>query len=91
MVLLAAVFAAAALFYSRMPDPIPMHWNLHGEVDRWAAKTPLSAAAIPLAAPGIAGCFFPGPVTFAFLLAPLAAAVVVPFVYAAVLFQRKQP
>ena len=25
-------------FYSVFPDKVPMHWNVHGEVDRWGGK-----------------------------------------------------
>ncbi len=50
LLLLGAAFTVTAVFYTRMPDPIPMHWNLQGEVDSWVGKTPLSAAAIPLVA-----------------------------------------
>lgn len=34
----AAMFAAAALCWSHVPDRIALHWNLHGEADRFGGK-----------------------------------------------------
>ena len=25
------------LFFDRLPDPVPVHWNIHGEADRLAS------------------------------------------------------
>jgi uncharacterized membrane protein len=36
--LVAAAFAASALCYSRLPERIPIHWNIHGEVDRFGDR-----------------------------------------------------
>lgn len=36
--LLAAMGAAAAICWSHAPDRIPVHWNMHGEVDRYGGK-----------------------------------------------------
>lgn len=33
IVLVASAFAASAWFYPSLPDRIPMHWNIRGEVD----------------------------------------------------------
>lgn len=29
-------------FYPQLPDSIPIHWNVSGEADRWAIKSPVS-------------------------------------------------
>ena len=34
------MLAAAAALYSRLPDTVPTHWNMHGEVDDTMAKFP---------------------------------------------------
>ena len=31
-------FILIAIFYDDLPDQIPMHWNINGEVDKWADK-----------------------------------------------------
>jgi uncharacterized membrane protein len=38
LVVLAAMVALALWFYPSLPDPVPTHWNLNGEVDGWTAK-----------------------------------------------------
>jgi uncharacterized membrane protein len=35
---MAAMFAASAWAWSQLPDRIPVHWNLQGEVDGWGSK-----------------------------------------------------
>lgn len=40
VVLLAAPFVALALYWSDLPARVPMHWNIHGEVDGWSTKAP---------------------------------------------------
>ena len=30
--------AAGLLLWNRLPDPMPSHWNIHGEVDSWSSK-----------------------------------------------------
>lgn len=35
---IAAAVAVAAWLYPAMPDPVPVHWNIHGEVDGFIAK-----------------------------------------------------
>ncbi len=27
-----------AIYFSRLPELIPIHWNIHGEIDRWGSK-----------------------------------------------------
>lgn len=41
----------AVLIYPRLPDVVPMHWNIAGEVDRWGPKS--SALYLLLLSPGI--------------------------------------
>ncbi len=31
-------FAVVAVMYPDLPDPMPSHWNLHGQVDGWMPK-----------------------------------------------------
>lgn len=38
LALIAALFALAAAVWSILPDQIPVHWNLQGEVDRYGGK-----------------------------------------------------
>lgn len=38
LVVIAAMFAAAAWSWSRVPDQIPTHWNLRGEIDGYGSK-----------------------------------------------------
>jgi uncharacterized membrane protein len=38
LAIIAAMFAVAAWAWSRLPDKIPVHWNVHGEVDRFGGK-----------------------------------------------------
>lgn len=42
-----ASFAIALALYSRLPDPVPTHWNLRGQVNGWTPK-PWGAYALPL-------------------------------------------
>ena len=30
-----------AVFYARLPDQVPMHWGIDGEIDRWGSKSEL--------------------------------------------------
>jgi uncharacterized membrane protein len=39
--LIAAVLAATAVAYPHLPDTIPMHWDAHGNVNGWGAKSTL--------------------------------------------------
>lgn len=36
--LIGAMFAAAAWAWPQLPDRLPVHWNIHGEVDGWGSK-----------------------------------------------------
>jgi immunity protein, SdpI family len=36
--LTASTFAATAFVYGQLPDSMPVHWNVHGQVDGWIAK-----------------------------------------------------
>jgi uncharacterized membrane protein len=38
LLLSAATFAVAGVYYGRLPERIPVHWNLHGVVDAWLPK-----------------------------------------------------
>jgi uncharacterized membrane protein len=53
--MIAAIISIAALsaaFYPRLPDPCPIHWNIHGQVDNYASR--LTAALFgPALAAGI--------------------------------------
>lgn len=37
--LLVAPFVALAVVWNELPARVPIHWNLHGEIDGWASKT----------------------------------------------------
>lgn len=50
--LIAAMWAFALAVYPRLPDRIPTHWNLRGEVDGWGG--PGSAFLFPAIATGVA-------------------------------------
>ncbi len=36
--MIVAMFAAAAVTWPTAPERIPVHWNIHGEVDRWGGR-----------------------------------------------------
>lgn len=36
--LVVCVWIATAVLYPLLPDPMPVHWNLRGQVDGWAAR-----------------------------------------------------
>jgi uncharacterized membrane protein len=46
--LVVAPFVVLAAVYDRIPDPVPIHWNAHGEVDGWAAKSVVSVFVVPV-------------------------------------------
>jgi uncharacterized membrane protein len=50
--LVAVGFAASALLYDRLPDPMPTHWSSMGEPDGFTAK-PLGAFMMPLVMAGV--------------------------------------
>lgn len=39
--LIAGVLLATAVAYPHMPDRVPMHWDIHGDVDSWGSKSTL--------------------------------------------------
>jgi uncharacterized membrane protein len=39
IVLTLAVWGATAALYPRLPEQVPMHWNIRGEIDGYGAKT----------------------------------------------------
>ncbi len=45
--LIVAVIAVTAAMYGSLPERIPMHWNIKGEIDGWASK-PWGASFVPL-------------------------------------------
>ena len=49
---LIASFAVVLLLYHRMPDRVPTHWNIRGEVDGWMPK-PWGPLALPLVHTGV--------------------------------------
>ena len=38
LLMMAGSLAASLALYSELPDRLPMHWNLNGEVDGWGGK-----------------------------------------------------
>lgn len=38
LLIIAATFLAAFLVYPHMPEQVPIHWNIHGEVDDYASR-----------------------------------------------------
>ncbi len=47
-VLLAVVLLVVGLMYPALPERLPMHWNIQGEVDGWVAKSWGSVFWMPL-------------------------------------------
>lgn len=37
-IMLVIPFIMIAVLWSEIPDTIPIHWNIHGEVDRWGSR-----------------------------------------------------
>lgn len=56
LVLAAVALLLSALAYGHLPDPVPTHWNWHGEVDGWTPK-PLGAFVLPLLMVGLSVLF----------------------------------
>jgi uncharacterized membrane protein len=56
VVLIIVAFAASAGVYDRLPDPMPTHWNLAGEVDGWTSL-PWGAFVLPLMLAGMWAIF----------------------------------
>lgn len=57
LALVIVMVIAIAAFYNDLPDPLPIHWNLEGEIDEWGQKR-LHAWLMPLIALVIT-LFFP--------------------------------
>jgi uncharacterized membrane protein len=47
LIILSALFIASAFLYPRLPDKIPMHWNIRGQVDSYAAKSMVTVLLFP--------------------------------------------
>jgi uncharacterized membrane protein len=54
LIVVAAMFALAAWAWPRVPDRIPIHWNIHGEVDGWGSKL-TGLIVIPITTLGLYG------------------------------------
>ena len=39
VILIVLAFSASALLYPRLPQTVPIHWNIHGEVDGYGDKS----------------------------------------------------
>jgi uncharacterized membrane protein len=57
LALCAGALAASALLYLRLPDQIPIHWNIRGEVDGYGAKQ-WALFVMPLAMAGMLVLFY---------------------------------
>lgn len=57
IVMILAMFITAIVTYPMLPDKLPVHWNIHGEVDRYMATNPFSAVLFPLIALFALGLF----------------------------------
>jgi uncharacterized membrane protein len=43
-----ALFLILRFYYPQLPDVVPIHWNVAGEVDGWAAKSFSSVFFLPI-------------------------------------------
>lgn len=41
LLLVAVPFAYLGAIWNDLPEQVPLHWNLHGEVDRWGSRSEL--------------------------------------------------
>lgn len=48
-----AMLIVGAVMYPRLPDRIPVHWNIAGEIDRWSDTSFMSVFQLPLMALGL--------------------------------------
>ena len=46
------------VYYDRIPDPLPIHYNIAGEVDGWADKSFWSVFLLPITSLGMTGLFY---------------------------------
>lgn len=47
------MFIVGAVTYPNLPDRIPVHWNIAGEIDRWSDTSFMSVFQLPLVALGM--------------------------------------
>lgn len=52
LVLVVAAFLVSVVFYGRLPERIPTHWNIHGQVDAYSSK-PVGAFLMPAIMTGL--------------------------------------
>jgi immunity protein, SdpI family len=52
LVFVVAAFAASAALYPRLPEAVPTHWNLHGQVDGFSHK-PFAPFVLPVVMAGM--------------------------------------
>jgi uncharacterized membrane protein len=52
IILIAAMLLAGSYFYPQLPEQVPSHWNIQGEVDRYSSRF-WGAFGIPLMSAGI--------------------------------------
>jgi uncharacterized membrane protein len=38
--LVIAPFFVLVVLWNQIPEPVPIHWNIRGEIDRWTSKAP---------------------------------------------------
>lgn len=38
IILILAIFAVGLYFYPQLPERVPTHWNIHGQIDGWSSK-----------------------------------------------------
>jgi uncharacterized membrane protein len=53
LVLIAAMFVIGALVYPQLPETIPMHWGVNGQIDAWGTKSLLNVFFAPLVTLGV--------------------------------------
>ena len=56
LAIVGATWVGSAAVYSRLPERIPTHWNIRGEVDGWGSR-PVGAFAIPAGMTVLLGVF----------------------------------
>lgn len=56
LLVLAAMFAGAGWAWERVPDPMPVHFDIHGQPDRWGSRFE-GLLLLPLIAVGLYGLF----------------------------------
>ena len=57
ILIILAMIVTAMVTYPMLPDQIPVHWNIHGEVDRYMNTNPMSAMLFPFIALFVWGLF----------------------------------